>query len=150
MMLNACPMHDLGKIGIPDAIMLKPARLTPEERTIMETHTTNGADILGGSTIELLETARVIALTHHEKWDGSGYPHRLAGADIPIVGRGAAIVDVFDALTSVRPYKKAWPVAEAVTEMREQRGIHFDPELVEHFLTILPGVLRIGERFSEP
>jgi putative two-component system response regulator len=150
LMLYTSTMHDLGKIGISDTILLKPARLTPEERAIMETHTTIGAGILGGSTIELLETARVIALTHHEKWDGSGYPHRLAGTDIPIEGRITAIVDVFDALTSVRPYKKAWPVDEAVEDMRQHSGTHFDPELVEHFLAILPEVLRIGERFSEP
>jgi len=149
LMLYASPMHDVGKIGISDSILLKPARLTDEERAIMETHTTIGADILGGSGSELLETARVIALTHHEKWDGSGYPGKLAGTDIPIEGRIAAVVDVFDALTSVRPYKKAWPVNEAVEDMREQSGKHFDPELVEHFLAILPGVLRIKDRFSE-
>jgi putative two-component system response regulator len=150
LMLYASPMHDLGKIGISDTILLKPARLTEEERTIMETHTLIGADILSGSSNELLETARVIALTHHEKWDGSGYPARLAGEEIPIEGRIAAIVDVFDALTSKRPYKKAWPIEEALADMREQSGRHFDPELVEHFLTILPGVFKIGKCFSEP
>lgn len=149
LMLYASPMHDLGKIGISDTILLKPARLTDEERKIMETHTMIGADILGGSTSKLLETARIIALTHHEKWDGSGYPGKLAGTDIPIEGRIAAIVDVFDALTSVRPYKKAWPVDEAVEEIRKQSGSHFDPELVERFLAILPGVLSIRERFTE-
>ena len=149
LMLYASPMHDLGKIGISDTILLKPARLTDEERKIMETHTTIGADILGGSASKLLETARVIALTHHEKWDGSGYPGKLAGTDIPIEGRIAAIVDVFDALTSVRPYKKAWTVDEAVEEIRKQSGAHFDPELVEQFLTILPGVLSIKETFTE-
>jgi len=148
MMRYASTMHDLGKIGIPDAILLKPARLTDEERAIMETHTTIGADILSGSHDELLETALVIALTHHEKWDGSGYPRKLAGTAIPAWGRIAAIVDVFDALTSVRPYKKAWTVVEAVEEMRKLSGAHFDPELVGHFLTILPGVLGIRERFS--
>jgi putative two-component system response regulator len=149
LLLNACPMHDLGKIGISDTILLKPARLTDEERAIVETHTTIGADILSGSNNELLETARIIALTHHEKWDGSGYPGKLSGEAIPIEGRIAAIVDVFDALTSVRPYKKAWPVDEAALEIRSQSGIHFDPELVAHFLAILPGVLKIGERFSD-
>ena len=143
-------MHDLGKIGISDSILLKPGRLTDEERAVMETHAAIGSGILGGSNIELLEAGRVIALTHHEKWDGSGYPQRLAGADIPIEGRITAVVDVFDALTSERPYKKAWPVGEAVEEMRKQSGIHFDPELMEHFLAILPEVLRIGEYFSEP
>ncbi|OGU17975.1 MAG: two-component system response regulator [Geobacteraceae bacterium GWC2_53_11] len=150
LMLYASPMHDLGKIGISDTILLKPARLTDDERTIMETHTLIGADILSGSSNELLETARVIALTHHEKWDGSGYPGKLAGTEIPIEGRIAAIVDVFDALTSKRPYKKAWPIEDAVADMREQSGRHFDPELVEQFLTILPGVIKIGKCFSEP
>lgn len=150
LMLYASPMHDLGKIGISDTIMLKPARLTDEEREIMETHTTIGADILAGSNNELLETARVIALTHHEKWDGSGYPRKLAGEAIPMEGRVAAIVDVFDALTSIRPYKKAWPVEEAVEDIRENSGTHFDPSLVNHFMTILPGILKIKERFSEP
>jgi len=150
LILHTSTMHDLGKIGISDSILLKPARLTPEERLIMETHTTIGADILSGSNNELLETGRVIALTHHEKWDGSGYPHKLSGETIPIEGRISAIVDVFDALTSVRPYKKAWSVDEAVADMRLNSGTYFDPILVEHFLTILPEVLRIGERFSEP
>ncbi|OGU02042.1 MAG: two-component system response regulator [Geobacteraceae bacterium GWC2_55_20] len=150
LMLYASPMHDLGKIGISDTIMLKPARLTDEERAIMETHTTIGADILSGSNNELLETARVIALTHHEKWDGSGYPRKLSGEAIPMEGRVAAIVDVFDALTSIRPYKKAWPVEEAVEDMRINSGTHFDPNLVDHFMTILPGILKIRELFSEP
>jgi len=150
LMLYASPMHDLGKIGISDTIMLKPARLTDEERAIMETHTTIGADILSGSNNELLETARVIALTHHEKWDGSGYPRKLSGEAIPMEGRVAAIVDVFDALTSIRPYKKAWPVEEAVEDMRKNSGTHFEPMLVDHFMTILPGILKIRERFSEP
>jgi len=149
-MLYASPMHDLGKIGISDTIMLKPARLTDEERAIMETHTTIGADILSGSNNELLETARVIALTHHEKWDGSGYPRKLAGEAIPMEGRVAAVVDVFDALTSIRPYKKAWPIEEAVEDMRQNSGTHFDPKLVDHFMKILPGILKIRERFSEP
>ena len=150
LMLYSSPMHDLGKIGISDSILMKPARLTDEERTIMETHTLIGADILSGSNNELLETGRTIALTHHEKWDGSGYPCKLAGKAIPLEGRIAAIVDVFDALTSVRPYKKAWPVDEAVEEIRMQSGIHFDPELVENFITILPGISKIGKCFSEP
>jgi len=150
LMLYASPMHDLGKIGISDTIMLKPARLTDEERAIMETHTTIGADILSGSNNELLETARVIALTHHEKWDGSGYPRKLSGEAIPMEGRVAAVVDVFDALTSIRPYKKAWPIEEAVEDMRQNSGTHFDPKLVDHFMKILPGILKIRERFSEP
>jgi putative two-component system response regulator len=150
LMLYASPMHDLGNIGISDTIMLKPARLTEEERAIMETHTTIGADILSGSNNELLETARVIALTHHERWDGSGYPRKLSCEEIPMEGRVAAVVDVFDALTSIRPYKKAWPIEEAVEDMRKNSGTHFDPKLVDHFIKILPGILKIRERFSEP
>lgn len=150
LMLYASPMHDLGKIGISDTIMLKPARLTDEERAIMETHTTIGADILSGSNNELLETARIIALTHHERWDGSGYPRKLSGEEIPMEGRVAAVVDVFDALTSIRPYKKAWPIEEAVEDMRKNSGTHFDPKLVDHFMKIMPGILQIRERFSEP
>lgn len=149
LMLHASPMHDLGKIGISDTILLKPARLTPEERAIMETHTTIGADILSGSNNELLETARLIAMTHHEKWDGSGYPGKLVGEAIPMEGRIAAIADVFDALTSVRPYKKAWSVEEAVEDMRQNSGTHFDPKLVADFLAVLPGVLEIQHKFSE-
>ena len=150
LLLNACPMHDLGKIGISDNILLKSDKLTDEERSIMDTHTTIGADILAGSNNELIETARIIALTHHEKWDGTGNPGKLAGKEIPIEGRIAAIVDVFDALISERPYKPAWPVDEAVKEIRKQSGIHFDPDLVEHFLAILPEVLRISDQFPEP
>jgi len=150
LLLHASPLHDLGKIGISDTILLKPARLTPEERVIIETHTTIGADVLSGSKNELIETARIIALSHHEKWDGSGYPRKLAGKAIPLEGRISAVVDVFDALTSVRPYKNAWPVSEAVEEMHKQSGIHFDPELIEPFMMILPEVIKLGERFHEP
>lgn len=149
LLLYASPMHDLGKIGISDSILLKPGRLTDEERTVMEAHSAIGADILSGSNSELLETARIIALTHHERWDGSGYPQKMAGESIPIEGRIAAIVDVFDALTSERPYKKAWSVEEAVATLRKDSGIHFDPNLVEQFLIVLPDVLKIRQRFSE-
>jgi putative two-component system response regulator len=149
LMLHASTMHDLGKIGVSDRILLKPGPLTDEERVLVETHTVIGADILAGSSNELLETAKVIALTHHEKWDGSGYPGKLAGAAIPLEGRIAAIVDVFDALTSERPYKRPWPVDKAIEEMRSQSGTHFDPELLEHFLAILPGLLKIWDHFSE-
>lgn len=131
--LHASPMHDIGKIGISDTILLKPGRLTPEERAVMETHVAIGADILAGAETELLEVARIIALTHHEKWDGSGYPNRLAGEAIPLEGRITAIADVFDALTSERPYKQAWPVDQAVANLKENAGLHFDPVLVEGF-----------------
>lgn len=149
LILHASPMHDIGKIGISDTILLKPGRLTPEERSIMETHVIIGADILAGAETELLEIARKISLTHHEKWDGSGYPNQLAGKSIPIEGRISAIADVFDALTSERPYKKAWPVDDAVANLRENSGSHFDPELLEAFFVILPEVLSIREKFRD-
>jgi len=140
--LLAAPMHDIGKIGIPDSILLKPGKLEPEEWAIMQTHVSIGADLLAGTDIPLLEMARNIALSHHEKWDGSGYPQGLSGTDIPIEGRICAICDVFDALTSERPYKKPWPVEEAVAFLRQQKGLHFDPHLVDLFETILDDVLR--------
>jgi putative two-component system response regulator len=150
LMLNASPMHDIGKIGIPDHILLKPGRLEAEEMAVMKTHTTIGAEILGDGDSDLLRLAREIALTHHEKWDGSGYPHGLAGGAIPLSGRIVAVADVFDALTSERPYKRAWSVEDAVAFMREQAGTHFDPDLVRHFLELLPQVLEIRARFAEP
>ena len=150
LLLHASPMHDIGKIGIPDHILLKPGKLTAEEWEIMKTHTTIGASILEGDDSELLRCAREIALSHHEKWDGSGYPHGLAGEDIPLSGRIVALADVFDALTSERPYKKPWPVEEAVAYIREQSGRHFEPRIVEHFLVALPEIRVIGERFAEP
>lgn len=139
--LLAAPMHDIGKIGIPDNILLKPGKLDPDEWEIMKTHVNIGADLLDGTDIPLLVMARNIALSHHEKWDGSGYPKGLSGENIPIEGRICAICDVFDALTSQRPYKKAWPVEEAVAFVRSQKGKHFDPDLVELFESILNEVL---------
>jgi putative two-component system response regulator len=139
--LLAAPMHDIGKIGIPDNILLKPGKLDPEEWEIMKTHVTIGADLLDGTDVPLLIMARNIALTHHEKWDGTGYPQGLSGENIPIEGRICAICDVFDALTSQRPYKKAWPVEEAVAFLRGQKGKHFDPRLVDLFDQILQQIL---------
>jgi putative two-component system response regulator len=150
LLLHASPMHDIGKIGIPDHILLKPGKLTAEEWEIMKTHTTIGAHILEGDDSELLNFAREIAISHHEKWDGGGYPHGLAGEAIPLSGRIVAIADVFDALTSERPYKKPWPVEEAVAYIREQSGSHFEPRIVKEFLACLPEILVIGERFAEP
>lgn len=150
MMLHASPMHDVGKIGIPDAILLKPGKLTPEEWRIMQTHTRIGGDILGGDDSDLLHLAREIALTHHEKWDGSGYPEGLAGDAIPMSGRIVALADVFDALTSERPYKRAWPVAEALQWMRDNSGSHFDPRLAELFFHLLDDILAIRARFADP
>ena len=131
---HAIPMHDVGKIGIPDAILLKPGRLTPEERGVMETHTTIGSRILAGSSSPLLQAGETIALTHHERWDGTGYPQKLAGEDIPLSGRLCALVDVYDALSSDRPYRAALPESETLALMREGRGTQFDPALFDLFL----------------
>lgn len=134
MMIFAAPMHDVGKLGVPDAVLLKPGALTPEERAIMQTHTTIGSRILSGSEDALTQMSQRIALTHHEKWDGSGYPNRLAGADIPLEGRIVAVADVFDALSSARVYKKAMPVGAAIAEVARSAGTHFDPEVARAFL----------------
>lgn len=150
LMLNASPMHDVGKIGIPDGILLKPGPLTTNERDIMKRHTIIGAEILADSGTDLLEMAREIALAHHEKWDGSGYPHRLAGEAIPQSARIVAITDVFDALTSERPYKKPWTVDETVRFMNANAGKQFDPCLLERFTALIPEVQQIRERFAEP
>jgi putative two-component system response regulator len=150
LILNASPMHDIGKIGIPDAIMLKPGTFQPHEWEIMKTHAAIGGKLLEGDDSTLMRMAREIALTHHEKWDGSGYPDGLAGEAIPQAGRIAALADVFDALTSVRPYKQAWTVEAAVECITENSGKHFDPSLVEVFLRELPGIEEIRERFAEP
>ena len=149
-LLNSCPMHDIGKIGIPDRILLKPTPLDSDEWVIMQSHTTIGAELLAGHSSDLMRTAYQTALTHHEKWDGSGYPRGLQGEAIPLVGRITAICDVFDALTSERPYKSAWPVDDAVAEIHKRRGTHFDPELVDRFDLILPEILDIHRRYAEP
>ncbi len=148
-LLNAAPMHDIGKVGIPDNILLKPAALTPEEFTVITTHTTIGGEILDGSKSRLLQMAREIALTHHEKWDGSGYPKGLIGEEISIYGRIVAIADVFDALTSKRPYKEAWTVEKTMDEIQSKSKQHFDPNLVSLFGEILPEILEIKAQLSE-
>jgi len=150
LILNASPLHDVGKIGIPDGILLKPGPLSADERDVMQTHTTIGANILSGSENELLIMARDIALSHHEKWDGSGYPDRLAGAQIPLAARIVAITDVFDALTSERPYKKAWTVDDALRFMVDNAGLHFDPQLLSAFQELVPQIQHIRSRFAEP
>ena len=131
----AAPLHDLGKIAIADDVLRKPGKLTVEEFEQMKTHTTAGARMLAGSPFALLAMAEESALTHHEKWDGSGYPAGLAGDAIPITGRIVAVADVFDALTHTRPYKPAWSTADAITEMTSQTGRHFDPQVLEAFLS---------------
>jgi putative two-component system response regulator len=143
-------MHDIGKIGIPDDILLKPGRLDAQEWATMQRHAAIGAEILSGHDSELLGTARLIALTHHEKWDGSGYPNHLKGEHIPLVGRIVATCDVFDALVSERPYKKAWSVDDALEEIRRLAGSHLDPRMVGLFLQHLPQVLQIRQRYAEP
>ncbi len=139
-LLYAAPMHDIGKIAIPDAILLKPGKLDPQEWEIMKTHAAIGSDILSTGKAAIIRLAAVIARTHHERWDGTGYPDGLAGRHIPLAGRIVAIADVFDALVSERPYKKAFSIEEAVHIIREGRGTHFDPELTDAFLDILPEI----------
>jgi putative two-component system response regulator len=148
-LFNAAPMHDIGKIGIPDAVLLKQGPLNPEEWSVMRTHSQIGADILGQHRSGLMQVASEIAITHHEKWDGSGYPLGLAGTEIPISGRIAAIADVFDALTSERPYKTAWTVDAALDLLRAQSGKHFDPTLVTLFMQHLPEILEVKDRWAE-
>jgi putative two-component system response regulator len=140
---EAAPLHDLGKVGVPEAVLLKPGTLTPEEFDLVRAHTTIGARIIGDTTSEVLSLARVIAETHHERWNGEGYPAGLQGEAIPLPGRLVAVCDVFDALTHERPYKRAWTVEEAVDELVSERGRFFDPDLVDLFvekvLPVLPG-----------
>ncbi len=127
------PLHDIGKIAIADAILSKPGKLTPEEMAIMRTHVTIGARILENGSSDLIKTAELIAQSHHERWDGAGYPDKLSGTDIPIEARVVAIADVFDALCSERPYKKAWPIEKAYAEIIACSGTHFDPACVTAF-----------------
>ena len=133
---RAAPLHDVGKIGIPDAILLKLGKLTPAEFELVKTHTTIGARILSGSRFALLKLAEEIAFSHHEQWDGSGYAG-LVGDQIPIAGRIVTVADVFDALTQKRPYKAAWPRSEAIAEIHRQRGRQFDPNVVDAFLRVV-------------
>jgi CHASE2 domain-containing sensor protein len=144
---HAATLHDVGKIGIPDRVLLKPGRLDPEEWTIMKTHAAIGAAMLSGSPSPLVQLGEEIARTHHERWDGSGYPAGLRGEEIPVVGRIVAICDVYDALRSKRPYKDAWTLEQALDELRAQRGRHFDPELVDLFI---PLALRLEGQDEPP
>jgi response regulator RpfG family c-di-GMP phosphodiesterase len=152
---HAAVLHDVGKIGIPDEVLHKPGGFDPDERALMRTHAQVGAELLSGGSSDLMRMAQEIALTHHEKWDGTGYPNGLAGEDIPLVGRICAICDVYDALLSERPYKRPWPLEDVLEELRGQAGRHFDPRLVASFLAIAPRLhaeLHGGERasMSEP
>ena len=148
-LLNAAPMHDVGKIGIPDAILQKPGKLTPEEWAVMQRHPQIGGEIIGQHPWGVLQLARSVALYHHEKWDGSGYPHGLAGTDIPLEARIVALADVFDALTSERPYKRAWSPEEAMALIESEAGRHFDPQLVALFVPLMPQLLDIRQRWAD-
>jgi putative two-component system response regulator len=150
LMLNASPMHDIGKIGVPDAILLKPGKLNAQEWDTMRTHPVIGAEILSGHDSELMNMAHDIALNHHEKWDGSGYPNGRSGQNIPEVARIVAVADVFDALTSARPYKPAWSVQMALHEIDHIAGHHLEPAVVAALHQVMPEVLDIRERYSEP
>ncbi len=147
--LLAAPMHDVGKIGVPDHILQKPGKLTPDEWEIMKKHTVFGSKILEGSHVGYIRFAEVIALTHHEKWDGSGYPLGLKGDKIPLVGRIMAIADVFDALTSRRPYKKAFSVEKSFEIIKHGRGNHFDPDIVDAFFSITGEILDVKEKYTD-
>jgi putative two-component system response regulator len=149
LLLEAAPMHDIGKVGIADNILLKPGRLTPDEFEIMKQHAIFGYEILKGSSSRVLQAGADIARAHHEKFDGSGYPNGLRGDSIPIFSRIVAVADVFDALTSERPYKKAWPLEQAVEHLRSNAGSHFDPACVDAFLAQWSVVLEIRQRFTE-
>ncbi len=149
MILKASPMHDVGKIAIPDEILLKPGKLTKEEFEIIKTHTLSGYKILENSDIELLKLSAEIALTHHEKFNGKGYPNELKGNKIPLSGRICAVADVFDALTSKRPYKDPWPVEKALNLLKEERGNHFDPDCIDAFFNVLNKISEIKEMDNE-
>jgi len=149
-LFNASPMHDIGKIGVPDSTLRKHGPLDDDEWAIMKKHPEMGAQIIGGSASPLLQSAAIIALTHHEKWDGTGYPEGLHGENIPLLGRIVAIADVFDALTSDRPYKQAWSIEYAADMLQKSSGQHFDPSLVALFIDRLDAVREIQKRFSQP
>ena len=149
MLLNASPMHDIGKIGIPDRILLKPGKLDAEEWETMKSHVDIGVKILSGHDSALMVMAREIAQCHHEKWDGSGYPGGLQGEAIPLTARIVALSDVFDALTTERPYKKAWSVEDAMQYIRDNAGKHFDPSLVKILEQVLPQILEIRQLYND-
>ena len=149
LLLQAAPLHDIGKVGIADSILLKPGRLTTDEFELMKLHTLYGYEILKGSASTVLQTGAAIALGHHEKFDGSGYPAQLSGQAIPIFSRIVAVADVFDALTSARPYKKPWTPEAAATHIQQQSGAHFDPDCVLTFFRYWDEALHIRNRFAD-
>ena len=147
--LNAASLHDIGKIAISDQTLLKPGKLTDEEFNEIKKHTTIGYDLLKGSSSEFLKMASMIALTHHERWDGKGYPKGLKGTEIPIYGRICALCDVFDALTSKRLYKEAWSLEDTVNYIKDSSGSFFDPDIVDRFLVVLPKIKELKERYQD-
>lgn len=148
-LFHAAPMHDVGKIGIPDAILLKPGSFEPDEWAIMKKHTQIGAKIIGQHRSSLLKLAATLSLCHHEKFNGTGYPNGLKGKEIPHQARILSLVDVFDALLSMRPYKQPWPLSDVIALIKKERGEHFDPELVDAFLSDMPAHLDIQEQWSD-
>ncbi len=150
LLFDAAPLHDAGKVGIPDSILLKPGKLTPEEFETMKTHSSIGHQALVVGHSQLMQMAATIAISHHEKFDGSGYPAGLVGEAIPLAGRIVAVADVFDALTSARPYKPAWPVERALQLLRDGAGSHFDPACVQAFMAQLDAVLATKARLDDP
>jgi putative two-component system response regulator len=148
LLLQAAPMHDVGKIAIPDRILRKPGKLEPDEWEIMKSHAAVGAELLAGSRSPVVQLGESIALTHHERWDGSGYPRGLRGEEIPFPARVVAVCDVFDALISDRPYKEAWSVDRALDEIRAESGGHFEPRLVEAFEAVFADMVQIVEQVA--
>jgi len=149
LMFQAAPMHDVGKIGIPDEVLLKNGKLNEEEWSLMKKHPIFGAEIIGDHDSKLLQLSKEIALTHHEKWDGSGYPSGLSGEDIPLSGRIVSVADIFDALTTERPYKKAWSVEDAITYINKEANVTFDPNIVDHFNKVLPQIKKYKKKFTD-
>jgi len=146
--LYAAPMHDVGKIGIPDGVLQKPGKLNKQEWAMMHEHCRIGADIIGEPKTELMRAARIVALEHHEKWNGEGYPRGLKGEEIHIYARVVAVADVFDALISTRPYKEAWDVEDAIEHIKSQSGSHFDPEVVKAFVKALPDIIETINKYK--
>ena len=149
-LLQASALHDIGKIAIPENILRKPGKLTLSEWAVMKTHTTIGGELLSDSNSKFFKMAREIALSHHEQWGGNGYPKKLKGEDIPLVGRICGLCDVFDALLTRRPYKEAWTLDQTLDTISHDKGRHFDPALVKYFLKILPQITQIRKKFTDP
>jgi putative two-component system response regulator len=147
-LFDAAPMHDIGKVAVPTSILMKPGPLTTDEFEVVKRHTTVGHDILCESPSRLIQTAAEIALSHHERWDGTGYPSKKVGEGIPLLGRITAVADVFDALTSERPYKHAWPIDKAIAEIKCASGSQFDPKVVTAFLAAVPNIVDIKTRYA--